>query len=127
MSIIIDSKKGTEVALFVYNKFVIDGINGKNDMPEDINPRGVKTGSLKHLLFITLTVSIDYQRNADKLWENSRETFQDPKTRYLFNPEQLHKTSFDKIVKDMQKYNLSKKTKKDPYIWHTVGVTFYKK
>ncbi len=127
MSITIDSNKGEELALFLYNKFITDGINGRNNMPEDISPEGVEKGSVEHLLFITLTVAIDYQRSAENLWESSRKTFEDPATRYLFNPQQLHKTPTKKIIKDMQKYKLSKKTKKDPYIWRTVGVTFYKK
>ena len=33
-------------------------------MPKDILPKGVIKGSLAHIMFIALTVSIDYQRNA---------------------------------------------------------------
>ena len=58
-------------------------------MPEDISPKGVHKGSLEHLLFITLTTSIDYQRDADKLWENARKTYEDQETLYLFSPKRL--------------------------------------
>lgn len=84
-------------------------------------------GSLEHILFITLTVSIDYQRDASVLWYSSRKTFEDPKTRYLFNQKSLHKTPPRKIIIDMQKYKLSKKPKQDANIWRTVGVTFHKR
>jgi hypothetical protein len=47
--------------------FFSTGIHGKNDMPEDVLPHSIKRGSLEHLLFITLTVSIDYQRDAEAL------------------------------------------------------------
>ena len=53
--------------------------------------------------------------------------FNDPETKYLFNPKLLHETPFRKIVEDMQKYKLSKKPQKDANIWRTVGITFYKK
>ena len=44
------------------------GILGEVTMPEHILPAGVDRGSNEHLHFITLTVAIDYMRNADALW-----------------------------------------------------------
>ena len=38
-------------------------------MPEDDPPPGVQGGSLDLALFMTLTVAIDYQRDADALWK----------------------------------------------------------
>jgi len=114
----IDVERGKKVAGLLYTR---------TDMPEDIMPNGVIRGSIDHMLFITLTVSIDYQRDAPSLWASSRKTFDDPETRYLFNPKLLNETPSKKIIEDMQKYALSKKPRKDAYIWRTVGVTFYKK
>jgi len=102
MSIVIDSERGKKVARLLYNCFFSVGIHGRTGMPEDIMPNGIKKGSLEHILFITLTVSIDYQRDALSLWESSRKSFDDPETRYLFNPKSLYKTPIRKIVKDMQ-------------------------
>jgi hypothetical protein len=127
MSIITDSERGKKVAERLYTSFSTSGIHGRTDMPEDIAPNGVVRGSREHILFITLTVSIDYQRDAPSLWESSRKTFNDPETRYLFDPKLLYKTPFNKISEDMQKYKLSKKPKKDAAIWRTIGITFYKK
>lgn len=127
MPIVIDTKRGKNIAELLYNSFSTAGIHGKTDMPEDIRPSGVLKGSLEHILFITLTVSIDYQRDAPTLWKSSRETFKDPKTRYLYKPESLHETPFRQIIENMQKYKLSKKPHKDANIWRTVGSTFYKK
>ena len=83
-------------------------------MPEDILPAGMKKGSLEHLMFITLTVSIDYQRDANIMWAVSRKTFEDPETRYLFDPTSLHNTRPKQIEQDMQKYGLSKEIQKGP-------------
>ncbi|OQB71649.1 MAG: hypothetical protein BWX89_01765 [candidate division TA06 bacterium ADurb.Bin131] len=127
MSIVIDNERGKKLAELLYNSFTTNGIHGRTDMPEDITPHSVIRGSLEHIFFITLTVSIDYQRDAPSLWESSRKTFDDLETRYLFDPKLLHETPFTKIGEDMQKYKLSKKPQKDANIWRTVGVTFYKK
>lgn len=127
MSISIDKNRGKKLARLLYDSFATVGIHGRNDMPEDIIPSNMEPGSLEHILFITLTVSIDYMRDAPTLWGSSRVTFEDPDTGYLFIPEALHKNSFGKIVEDMQKYNLSKRPFRDANIWRTVGVTFYKK
>jgi len=127
VSIVIDNEKGAKVGRLLYHSFATVGIHGHKDMPEDITPTGVERGSLEHVLFITLTVSIDYQRDAPSLWKVSRQTFQDPETRYLFDPGQLHQITFQKIAKDMQKYKLSKKPEKDANIWRIVAFTFHDK
>lgn len=127
MNLTIDIEKGERVANLLYNAFSTMGIHGRTDMPEDVLPEGMARGSLEHVLFITLTVSIDYQRDAPSLWKSSRRTFEDPKTRYLFSPRSLHEVPLERIIKDLQKHKLSKKPRKDAHIWKTVGVTFYKK
>lgn len=123
----IDVQRGKSVAKLLYDSFRTTGIFGRKDMPEDIFPKGINRGSYDHVLFITLTVAIDYQRDAPSLWESSRNTFEDEKTKYLFNPELICKTPLDKIVDDMRKHNLSKKPQKDAVIWKRIGITFYEK
>jgi hypothetical protein len=85
-ALLINSVKAKEVAVIVYEKFNSDeGIFGHNVMPEDFLPTwgsdlsysGIDRGSYEHLLFITMVVSIDYQRNADQLWDAGRKTFED--------------------------------------------------
>ncbi|MFC1936763.1 hypothetical protein ACFLYP_03760 [Chloroflexota bacterium] len=127
MSISLHPNRGQKIASLLYKSFSTIGIHGHTEMPEDILPVGVKHGSLEHLLLITLTISIDYQRDADLLWESSRKSFEDPQINYLFRPEQLHYVPITKIIEDMQKFGLSKKPRKDAKIWQTVGISFYKK
>lgn len=120
-------EQGRKLAPILYNSFNSKEIFNRNDMPEDELPKGVAKGDLDHLLFLTLSVCIDYQRNADTLWDSSRRTFEDPETRYLFNPGALHETASAKIIQDMQRYKLAKKMRQDAWIWETVGVSFLKK
>ena len=127
MTLVIDDLRGRSVAPLLFTTFQTSGIHGRTDMPEDIIPEGMKKGSAEHILFLTLTVSIDYQRDAPALWESARKTYEDLDTRYLFSPKEIHLTTLSKIMKDMQRYGLSKKHTQDARIWRTNSLTFYKK
>jgi len=129
-----NSEKAKEVAIILFEKFnSTEGIFGHNVMPEDLLPiwnsdltsSGIKRGSHEHLMFITLIVSIDYQRNADQLWEAGRKTFENEQIRWLFFPEKLMKKNFDEIVEAMKVHKLSKKPKKDAKIWFDVSKSFF--
>lgn len=124
MVLVTDPKRGKRVAEILYNQIPSENTQFNSYMPEDILPRGVARGSLEHINFITLTVSIDYQRNAIKLWESSRKCFEDPETRYLFDPDVLQTISHEMIIKDMKKHGLSKKPIKDAGIWARVSKSF---
>jgi len=130
----INPEKGKEVAVILFEKFnSTEGIFEHNVMPEDLLPvwgsdltaSGVDRGSFEHLMFITLVVSIDYQRNADQLWAAGRKSFEDKRTRWLFYPEDLMKKSFDAIIKTMKIHGLSKKPEKDAGIWFRVSKSFF--
>jgi len=132
--LIIDPEKGKEVAVILFEKFnSSEGIFGHNVMPEDLLPTwgsdltvsGVNRGSYEHLMFITLVVSIDYQRNADQLWEAGRKTFEDKRTRWLFYPKDLVNRTFDEIVETMRIHRLSKKPRKDAEIWLKVSKSIF--
>ena len=127
MDISIDPEKGRKAARDLYDSFNTYGIHGRNEMPEDILPRGVERGSLDHLLFITFTTSIDYMRDANSLWDVSRKTFEDPNTRYLYQPSELIRKSLNQIIADMQVHKLSKKINQDAITWRTIGITLYQK
>ena len=85
-----DIDRGMAIANLLHEAFRTTGIHGRNDMPEDPRPVGVERGSLEYILFLTLTVSIDYQRDANALWRIARRSFEDAETRYLFNPRRLN-------------------------------------
>ena len=127
MPLEVHADRGREVAELLYRAFSTTGIHGQKTMPEDEPPAGVARGSLDHVLFITLVVSIDYQRDAAVLWDAGRRTFADAATRYLFDPAAVHAAVPADIRRDMTKYGLSKKPSKDANIWRTVAVSFLKK
>jgi len=127
MLIEIDEVKGREAAKLLYDTFNSEGVFARKEMPEDLIPNGISIGSLEHILFITMTVSIDYRRNATAMWKSAKATYEDEETRYLFNPKAVSQTPLGEIESDMRKHGLSAKPRKDPAIWKTVGTSFAEK
>lgn len=119
----IDVPRAKAVAAHLLKIHRETGIFGIRQMPEDLAPPGAETGSEDHMRFITLTVSIDYMRDADQLWDAARRTYKDPATRYLFDPAQVASTGLLKLSRDMQRHNLAKKTNQDPATWQQVSTT----
>jgi len=121
----INIEKARQIALILYNSFRKGEIFGINIMPEDLIPDGINRGGYEHLIYITLTVSIDYQRSANLLWKAANRTYQDHATSYLFSPARVINTGINDIIKDMQKYSLSKKPQKDATIWKNICKTLH--
>ncbi len=127
MTLAIDEERGRRVAPELYALFHSSGIHERTEMPEDTMPPEIELGSLGHVVLLTLTVALDYQRDASALWAAAIATYEDPETRYLFSPGLVHEASPKKIIQDMQKHKLSKKPQRDADIWRTNAITFFKK
>jgi len=97
------------------------------DMPEDEPPTGVTRGTLDHIIFLTLTVAIDYQRDAHALWDAARQTWEDLETRFLFDPDEVSEAPAEVVLPAMKKHRLSKKHTNDAKIWQTVAGSFARK
>ncbi len=123
-SVQIDHRRGGKAAGPVYAAFRAGGARGQNDVPGYIMPAGVTRGSREHLLFITLTAAVDDQGGDDALWRSSRLAYENPAVQYLFEPVKLNKAPFKKIIRDLQKTKLSRKTIKDAQIWTTISTIF---
>lgn len=123
MPMILDPQRTFQVGQKLYHAFHNEGILGEVSMPEHIVPAGVTRGDPEHLHFVTLTVAIDYMRDADVLWAVSRQTLSDPQTRYLYDPLQVAQRDFSEVMSDMQRYRLSRKPEKDAQIWYDICQT----
>lgn len=127
-SIVIDAKRGAALAERLSQIYLKEGIFGKREMPEDYPPKGVKIGSRENLLFLTLTVAIDYMRNADTLWESARKTFEDPETQFVFFPERLAEIplgEIERVKSALTKYKLALRPNRDTNIWLTIAMSLH--
>ncbi len=122
----IDRQRGERAAVILYNGFRNEGVHGQTNMTEDILPDGVGAGSLEHIVYITLTMAVNYQRDIRSLWAAARRTFGDEATRYLFCPAEIQKVPANRVAADLQKYGLAKYADKDAYIWRTVSLSLFK-
>ncbi len=121
-----DPERAFDVGKRLYDAFNSpEGIFGHTNMPEGEPPEGVERTSYEHLMFITMTVSIDYMRDADKLWEAARKTYEDPDTRWIFDPKEVVSRGKEELKEAMTKYGLAKKPDKDSKkIWYPIAKSF---
>lgn len=87
--------------------------------PEYTMPEGMKKGLDEHLLFITLTVSIDYMRDAEKLWKQSRNAWLNIIDRWIFDPRKVIENSQEELIEFFKKIKDRRPTK-DGKIWFTI-------
>ncbi len=121
--------RGRDVGRILCKAFTTSGVGifGVTEMPEDAPPRGVQRGSRQHALFITLTVTIDYQRDAHELWRAARSTYEDPATRFVFYPERLTVKSRPALVTALRRHGLSRKHHRDAGFWYAVASTLHRR
>jgi len=96
------------------------GVFNKFRFPPEYNlPKNMKRGSNEQLLFVTLTVSLDYMRDADKLWKQSYDSWLNGENKWIFEPKKVIEKGEIVLV------NLFKKIKdqrpnKDGGIWFNI-------
>jgi hypothetical protein len=79
-----DSGIGEKVGVLIYRSLKSTGVFVRPEMPEDPRPKGVRKGSRQHQSFITSSVAIDHQHDANTQWKVSRATFKEPIKNCLF-------------------------------------------
>ena len=116
------TKKAIQRLLQWYKKR--DGMFSGEGNPEDLLPNGVQSGSYEHIMFITMCSTIDYNRNADALWEAGRKTWADESTRWVFFPSKVERKTLEDLIIDLDTHGLSKKPNKDAEHWYIVSLSF---
>jgi len=72
-----------------------------NTMPEATCVGGI-AAQLDRILIITMTVAIDYQRDAESLWRLARNLYDDADTRWAFCPSEVMKHTDQEITQTLQ-------------------------
>jgi len=91
-------------------------------MPEDENP-GLPKDSEEALCYFTLPMALNFQRNSYSLWKSALKTWQDPETRYVFDPAKVVNTSFETLQASLLKYKVALQPNKHVQIWQTICET----
>jgi hypothetical protein len=82
-------------------------------MPEEVLPPGVTPFSFEHIVFVTLTVSIDYMRDAPELWAAGRQSTSDPETSWLYDLTEVSKREAGDLLPAMKIHGVSRKHRQD--------------
>ena len=96
---------------------------GGEVMPEDANPH-LEKSSLENYLYFTLPMALNYQRNSYTLWDSALKTYQDEKTRFVFNPKMCLEKSFEEVQYALTKYKVALQKQKQTEIWLSLCKTF---
>ncbi len=108
------------------------GVGGKTlfgtvpRMPEEELSRGIEDPH-DRLMFLTCTVSIDYQRDAEALWRHTRSRYDDLTTRWLFCPKEVAAKSPVEVLEALRRGNphgALRYPAKDASWWHHNASSF---
>lgn len=100
-----------------------NGSLGGEIMPEDENPH-LDLDSLENYLYFTLPMALNYQRNSYTLWDSANKTFNDPQTRFVFNPHEVLSRNFEEVQNALVKYRVALQKNKQTKIWIRLCETF---
>jgi hypothetical protein len=125
----VDVGQARHVAQILYAAFAPGGagIFGEHSMPEDVLPIGLVAGSREHLNFLTLTISLDYMRDAMELWRAARRAWTDTATRYLFEPAIVEDISNEKLKDDLVRTGVALRPNRDGSAWAAICRTLSRK
>lgn len=99
------------------------GLLGDTTMPEDSHP---KFGSNdEKLIYFTLPMALNYQRDSFKLWKSALETFDDVETKDVFDFNKVVKSSDEDLRQKLLKYKLALQPNKHIQTWKKLSETFF--
>jgi hypothetical protein len=103
------------------HKLFIEG-KVKGPAQHEVNP-SLPKGTRENYLYFTLPCAINFQRNSPALWKSALNTYEDKETNYLFFPEKVVKTDYNKVMRDLRKHKLSMQPVKHCKIWVALSKT----
>src|SRR3989344_4049066 len=114
--------KKCELLLEAYKQ----GKLGNCTMPEDSNPGFNENDAETRLVYFTLPMSLNYQRDSYKLWQSVLATYKDEETKKVFNIENSAKMSEEELRKILLKYKIALQPNKHISTWQTIAKTIEK-
>lgn len=93
-----------------------NGLLGGELLPEDNNPNLDKE-SLENIIYFTLPMALNYQRNSYTLWESSLKTWNDNDTRFVFDIDSVLSKDYFEVQSALIKYRVALQKDKQTTIW----------
>lgn len=93
-------------------------------MPEDAAPRFRRSEHETRLVYFSLPMSLNYQRNSYALWQAATRTISDPKTREVFCVKNSSRMSPAQLRKNLLRHKLALQPNKHVDTWHRLAKCF---
>lgn len=100
-----------------------DGSLGPCPMPEDAAPSFSDTEREERLVFFTLPMSLNYQRNSYKLWESARQTWDDEQTKHIYSIRESSIMPESELRTYLMRYKIALQPNKHIKTWQTLAQT----
>ncbi len=100
---------------------------GQTIMPEDQHPNFSSKQREERLVYFTLPMALNYQRDSYKLWASALKTWNDVETRKVFDVKLVSKMSDGELRQKLLKYKVALQPNKHIKTWKTIAGTIYNK
>ena len=94
---------------------------GQTKMPEDSHPTFADEET--RLVYFTLPMALNYQRDSYTLWESALKTYNDPETKVVFNIKESASLEEDKLREYLTRYKLALQPNKHIATWQKIART----
>ena len=96
---------------------------GQTIMPEDSHPNFKNME--ERLVYFTLPMALNYQRDSYKLWESALKTYRDKETKCMFDIKWSAQASEKDLREKLLKYKLALQPNKHISTWQKISQTIY--
>ena len=96
---------------------------GYMKMPEDSSPNFSEEDKEVRLVYFTLPMSLNYQRDSYKLWESALKTFNDSETRIVFDVKSSANLSEEQLRNYLIKHKVALQPNKHIATWQKISKT----
>ena len=96
---------------------------GYSVMPEDSSPDFLKEDNESRLVYFTLPMSLNYQRDSYKLWEATLRAFKDSAVKKVFNVQYSAKLDTEILRKYLISYKVALQPNKHIATWQKIAKT----
>lgn len=98
---------------------------GDTTMPEDTHPDFANLPKEAKLVYFTLPMSLNYQRDSFTLWKSVLKTFYDPETAIVFDIETSANLAEDRLRSLLLKHKVALQPNKHIATWQRISKTIY--
>ncbi len=93
-------------------------------MPEDSN-HGNFANAEERLVYFTLPMALNYQRNSYSLWQAALKTYENVETKDVFDIKTVQEMPPDVLKEKLLKYKLALQPNKHTHTWQTISKTIF--